>query len=358
MCCLIHVLSHTCVVSYMCCLIYVVVHVSDLRVLQSHVLYVLCYMCCGACVVLHEWHNSLVSQVWHNSLFIYVVWHVVCYMSWVIRVTYAFLHVFLHVSRFVSHDKIVRSRDPNQNIWISRSHDWIVRSFAEYRLFYRALLQKRSIILRSLLIVATPYVYRPLMEEIRLKYLDLEISRLNREIFWVTAARELIYICIYITHLYHAYRPRMSRVIYVWICMILHTHMCNVHTAHELRIGNPGIGNPTVIRIFWSESFVPIGIQQIFTNNKQENIKTRRYWLLVVLHITQFVNAIYQDQPICTSKVSKVCNPVILVLWQYSKTRVSRSSWRFTCNFCILCKGCRFCQLAGSHMCISPPHIH
>jgi len=30
-------------------------------------------------------------------------------------------------------------------------------SFAEYRLFYRALLQKRHIILRSLLIVATPH---------------------------------------------------------------------------------------------------------------------------------------------------------------------------------------------------------
>jgi len=32
-------------------------------------------------------------------------------------------------------------------------------SFAEHSLFYRALLQKRPIILRSLLIVATPYVY-------------------------------------------------------------------------------------------------------------------------------------------------------------------------------------------------------
>ena len=31
-------------------------------------------------------------------------------------------------------------------------------SFAEYHLFYRALLQKRPIILRSLLIVATPYM--------------------------------------------------------------------------------------------------------------------------------------------------------------------------------------------------------
>jgi len=33
-------------------------------------------------------------------------------------------------------------------------------SFAEYSLFYRALLQKRLIILRSLLIVATPYGLR------------------------------------------------------------------------------------------------------------------------------------------------------------------------------------------------------
>jgi len=31
-------------------------------------------------------------------------------------------------------------------------------SFAEYRLFYRALWQKRPMILRSLLMVATPYV--------------------------------------------------------------------------------------------------------------------------------------------------------------------------------------------------------
>jgi len=31
-------------------------------------------------------------------------------------------------------------------------------SFVEYSLFYRALLQKRPIILRSLLIIATPYV--------------------------------------------------------------------------------------------------------------------------------------------------------------------------------------------------------
>jgi len=38
----------------------------------------------------------------------------------------------------------------------SQVSTWEV-SFAEYRLFYRALLQKRPMILRSLLIVATPY---------------------------------------------------------------------------------------------------------------------------------------------------------------------------------------------------------
>jgi len=35
----------------------------------------------------------------------------------------------------------------------------VIGLFAEYRLFYRALLQKRPITLRSLLMVATPYVH-------------------------------------------------------------------------------------------------------------------------------------------------------------------------------------------------------
>jgi len=40
----------------------------------------------------------------------------------------------------------------------------ITVSFAEYSLFYRVLLQKRPIILRSLLIEATPYQKRPFKE--------------------------------------------------------------------------------------------------------------------------------------------------------------------------------------------------
>jgi len=42
--------------------------------------------------------------------------------------------------------------------WLRLVGSWkLLVAFAEYRLFYRALLQKRPIILRSLLIVATPY---------------------------------------------------------------------------------------------------------------------------------------------------------------------------------------------------------
>ena len=42
-------------------------------------------------------------------------------------------------------------------LWLVGFWKWYV-SFVEYRLFYRALLQKRPISLRSPLIVATPYV--------------------------------------------------------------------------------------------------------------------------------------------------------------------------------------------------------
>ena len=54
-------------------------------------------------------------------------------------------------------------------LWLCMGWLWLVGSlksqvsFAEYSLFYRALLQKRPVILRSLLIVATPYLYTALM---------------------------------------------------------------------------------------------------------------------------------------------------------------------------------------------------
>jgi len=46
-------------------------------------------------------------------------------------------------------------------------------SFAKYHLFYRALLQKRPIILRSLLIAATPYIQR----YIRLSEMNLTANK-------------------------------------------------------------------------------------------------------------------------------------------------------------------------------------
>ena len=54
-------------------------------------------------------------------------------------------------------------------------------SFAEHSLFYRALLQKRPIILRSLLIVATPYVHlhtypRPIIDMEVLSSLNMSTS--------------------------------------------------------------------------------------------------------------------------------------------------------------------------------------
>jgi len=55
-------------------------------------------------------------------------------------------------------------------------------SFAEYSLFYRALVQKRPIILRSLLIVATPYALYafslPLLYSLR--YADVRHSLMLR----------------------------------------------------------------------------------------------------------------------------------------------------------------------------------
>ena len=53
-----------------------------------------------------------------------------------------------HVNTLLSHDITLNWYHVTSKLQVS---------FAEYRLFYRALLQKRSVILRSLSIVATPY---------------------------------------------------------------------------------------------------------------------------------------------------------------------------------------------------------
>ena len=93
-----------------------------------------------------------------TSIYMYTVLHdSVIHETWVIYMN-AMTHSYLwnDVFMYTSTESLLCS-----SIWygvatISRLLQ-IIRLFAEYRLFYRALLQKRPIIWRSLLIVATPY---------------------------------------------------------------------------------------------------------------------------------------------------------------------------------------------------------
>ena len=99
-------------------------------------------------------HDSLLCMTW----LLYRTWlgcvdiSSLC-MPWRIYI-YAMTHSYL------CHDLFLLVRWLTDWLWILR---WVGSLklqviFAEYRLFYRALLQKRPIISRSLLIVATPYI--------------------------------------------------------------------------------------------------------------------------------------------------------------------------------------------------------
>jgi len=95
-------------------------------------------------------------------------------------------------------------------------------SFAEYRLFYRALLQKSPILLRSLRIVATPYLF-----------LHTYIHNLNTwmhtlsQIWYIhvhTYAYCYSYMCILNIHIYiHIHMCIPLRVL--CICLYIHTHI-------------------------------------------------------------------------------------------------------------------------------------
>jgi len=52
-------------------------------------------------------------------------------------------------------------------------------SFAEYSLFYRALLQRRPVILRSLLIVATPYLECTPLSMISIEVMERGLRKTN-----------------------------------------------------------------------------------------------------------------------------------------------------------------------------------
>ena len=74
--------------------------------------------------------------------------------------TYMYLDIWywrMYMGRARSRKRHCHHSEPRQRRYLD--FHWVTHSsFAEYNLFYRALLQKRPIILRSLLIVATPYL--------------------------------------------------------------------------------------------------------------------------------------------------------------------------------------------------------
>jgi len=119
----------------------------------------------------YVWHDSFVCVTWlihmcdttysHESLgsFICVTW-----LIHTCDVTQLGLEWAGHVDRPMSHrNGGLQQKKQSTEIctmgWIRLVGSLKLQvSFAEYRLFYRALLQKRPIILWSLLIVATPYI--------------------------------------------------------------------------------------------------------------------------------------------------------------------------------------------------------
>jgi len=117
----------------------------------------------------------------------------------------------------------------------------IIGLFANYRLFYRALLQKRPMILRSLLIVATPYSQHACM--LVNKYVCLcacvcvfalrynsygTVSYVCVHIYINTYVRIYIYIyilkytCIYIYMCVYIY---IYIYVYIYACWYIHVHM-------------------------------------------------------------------------------------------------------------------------------------
>ena len=71
--------------------------------------------------------------------------------------TAAYYNTLQHITTLLQHQPIMKEKMPLMPLARLVGSLKLQVSFAEYSLFYRALLQKRRIILRSLLMVATPY---------------------------------------------------------------------------------------------------------------------------------------------------------------------------------------------------------
>jgi len=83
------------------------------------------------------------------SIYIYI---------WVYTYLYTYIHIYTCMYIYLYVLRTYASADNGMG-WLQLVGSLKLDvSFVEYRLFYRVLLQKRPILLRSLLIVATPYV--------------------------------------------------------------------------------------------------------------------------------------------------------------------------------------------------------
>jgi len=112
--------------------------------------------CCQNLVYVYVWMYRCMHMF--TSIHMYTVWHNwVIHETWVIYMN-AMTHSYLwnDLLIYTSTESLLCSSISYGVATISRLLKFI-RLFAEYRLFNGALLQKGPIILKSLLIVATPY---------------------------------------------------------------------------------------------------------------------------------------------------------------------------------------------------------
>jgi len=105
----------------------------------------------GTCII-HMGHDSCICiQVYTNihinvCIYIYVCICTYVYICIMLIITYIYEGIYMCTYTRMGWLRLVGSLK-------------LYVSFEKYSLFYRALLQKRHVLLRSLLIVATPYVY-------------------------------------------------------------------------------------------------------------------------------------------------------------------------------------------------------
>jgi len=150
---------------YWCC-IHTLVLYTHIGVIYIYWCYIWCYIhilvlyrCCIQIWVLYTYIGDIYTcwcYVWCyiHILVLYVVLH--AYAGVVFGVIYIYW-CCIHILVLYTHIGLVYIYAYHMG-WLRLVGSLQLQvSFAEYSLFYRALLQKRPIILRSLLIVATPY---------------------------------------------------------------------------------------------------------------------------------------------------------------------------------------------------------